>query len=212
MKKVIFTFCAAFFLTFAFGQNVISIDSAGNQLKQFYLSQHVDSLWTAGHHVNWETGEADDPNATVDIASHCSAFVASVCKQLNIYILRPPAHETELLANAQFDWLFSDDASDKGWKQIKINVFETAQRLADSGVVVVAVCKNPNPKRSGHIALVIPDKKTINDLNNDGPTLIQAGNTNNNNISTKKGFGHHLKYWPPASQEVVFFYNDNRKK
>ena len=212
MKKILFIFLSTVVFKFSYGQKLITTDSAGNQLKQFYINQRVDSLWIAGHHVNWETGAPDEPNATTDTTTHCSAFVASVCHQLGIYILRPPAHETELLANAQYKWLFSKEAADSNWKQIKLNVLETAQRYADSGIVVVAVYKNPNPKWSGHIALVMPAEKTIDDVHNEGPVLIQAGRTNTNNITFRQAFRYHLTSWPPNSKKIVFFYNDNNKK
>ena len=207
-KKLLLTLFTISFFTTAFAQQIITIDSAGVKLKQFYLKQHVDSLWTAGHHVNWQTGAADQPNATKDIASHCSAFVASVCWQMGIYILRPPEHDTELLANAQFDWLHTTDAKTKGWKQIKLNVLENAQRYADSGLVVVAVCKNPRPTHSGHIALVMPTEKSTDIIKAEGPTVMQAGNTNSDNISLKRGFGKHFQSWPPTVYEVSFFYHN----
>jgi hypothetical protein len=212
IKKIIPALLASLFFSFTFGQKLITLDSAGYKLRKFYLDQHVDSLWITGHHVNWETGVPDNPNATIDIGSHCSAFVASVCKQKGIYILRPPAHDTELLANAQYNWLHSADAIKKGWKQISQNRMETAQRLADSGVIVVATFKNQNPKWSGHIAFVIPAEITTDSIAASGPMMIQAGRINSNSIPLKKGFGRHLKNWPPLAKEIYFFYNDIRRK
>ncbi|MFX7052567.1 hypothetical protein ABTH91_21265, partial [Acinetobacter baumannii] len=83
----------------------IPVNIEGKCLRDFYIKENVVEKWLAGHHINWETGEPDNPNATKEIKTHCSAFVAAACKQLNIYILRPPQHAQELLANAQFDWL-----------------------------------------------------------------------------------------------------------
>jgi hypothetical protein len=211
-KKLILTILFLFFLSNSFAQRLITIDSAGQQLKRFYLDQHVDSLWITGHHVNWETGLPDEPNAKIDIGSHCSAFVASVCKQNGVYILRPPAHDTELLANAQYIWLHSADALALGWKQITQNSLETAQRLADSGIMVVAVYKNPNPNWSGHIAFVIPAEIITDSIAASGPILIQAGRTNSNYITFKQVFGRQIKKWPPTSREIAFFYYDIRKK
>jgi hypothetical protein len=74
------------------------IDEKGSSLKHFYHSLHVEDLWIAGHHINWETGQADNPNAEHGIHTHCSAFAAAACKRLHIYILRPPEHGQLLLA------------------------------------------------------------------------------------------------------------------
>ena len=211
-KQIVLAFLAAALLSLAHGQNLLKIDTAGMRLRQFYVSMRVDSLWKAGHHVNWETGAPDQPNATKDITTHCSAFAAAVCKRRGIYILRPPAHDTELLASAQYKWLFTQAAADSGWRQIKTDVMETAQRKADSGLVVVAVCKNPDPKRSGHIALVMPAEISPDSLQRAGPTLMQAGRTNNNFICLRTGFGKHLKSWPPVAADISFFYYASRKQ
>ncbi len=195
-------------LTNAFAQKTLQIDSNGMELRKFYLNENVENLWMAGHHINWETGEMDDPFATKGIKTHCSSFVASVCKLKDIYILRPPKHKTGLLANAQFDWLFTEDAYQKGWRQIKDSIYERAQELANKGFVVTAVFKNPDAKKPGHIALVMPFEKSTNDLINEGPTLIQAGQSNKNFIPLRNGFKHHIIDWTSASKYIVFFYNE----
>lgn len=100
MRRTIFALLFSLTLNIAAGQEKLTIDRAGQQLRQFYLQQNVENLWLPGHHINWETGIPDDPNAHSGIKTHCSAFVASVCGQKDIYILRPPAHNTGLLASA----------------------------------------------------------------------------------------------------------------
>jgi hypothetical protein len=204
-----FLFLSAFNLGFA--QKIIPVDSAGMRLQRFYLAENVENLWLAGQHVNWETGVPDKPYATKSIKTHCSSFVASVCKQKGIYILRPPAHKTELLASAQYDWLFSTDAFKQGWRQIKDSIYKKAQQLANRGYIVTAVYSNPNPKKPGHIALVMPYEKEMDSLDEEGPTLIQAGATNKNFISLKDGFKHHISDWNTATQDIALFYNVNGK-
>ena len=211
MKKIISTFLLLLVVHIAFSQRVLKVDAEGTKLKEFYLKQHVESLWLAGHHINWETGQPDDPTATKGIKTHCSAFVASVCKQKDIYILRPPEHKTGSLANAQYDWLFSENAGKQGWLQIKDSMYIKAQELANKGFMVTAVYKNPDPKKPGHIALVMPTEKSINDLNKEGPTMIQAGRINGNYISLQEGFKHHIANWALATKEIMFFYNVNSK-
>lgn len=192
----------------SFGQDILAIDSSGFVLKQFYLGLDVGNLWISGHHVNWETGEPDKPNSTEGIKTHCSAFVASACKRLDIYILRPPEHGQVLLSNAQYDWLFGKEAQKNGWKQIDNDVFLSAQQYANDGFVVVAAYKNPDDSRAGHIAFVMPDEIDRKSLETNGPTMIQAGIENSSSITLKEGFKHHVKKWPTA--EIVFFYNEKQ--
>jgi hypothetical protein len=180
------------------------IDQKGQALKSFYLSLHVDDLWLAGHHVNWETGEPDDPGATQSIKSHCSAFVAAACERLHYYIIRPPEHSQELLANAQYDWLNSNAGAAAGWRRLDAQgAYRQAQGLANEGKVVVAVVRNPDPHKPGHAALIMPDEKSEEALAADGPEVIMAGQENYVSTSLRNGFRHHLKAWP---ENVVVFY------
>lgn len=171
------------------------------------MNEEVENNWLAGQHVNWETGKPDNPNATKNIKTHCSSFAASVCKKKKLYLLCPPQNSVTLLANAQFDWLFTKEAAKKGWKQIKQDVFKTAQSFANKGFVVLAVYKKPKPKKPGHIAVVIPKEKSMQQLDKEGPNLIQAGLINKSDISLKFGFKHHITNWDSVLNDIVFFYN-----
>ena len=93
-----------------------------------------------------------------------------------------------LLANAQFDWL-SDKGRAAGWTPVADGV--AAQDLANQGHVVVAVCQNPDPKKPGHIAIVRPGSKTPEQIAAEGPDVVQAGGTNFNSGSLKRGFANH---------------------
>lgn len=206
-KTLILLFLIVVYTT-VYSQDTLKIDSSGYKLQEFYLSMNVLNLWISGHHINWETGEPDKSSATEGIKTHCSAFVASACKKLDIYILRPPEHGQVLLSNAQYDWLFTKKAKDKGWIKIDDNIFSSAQQYANNGYVVVAVYKNPDEKKAGHIALVIATEISEIDLNDKGPILIQAGTENSESISLKEGFKYHIKKWP--ENDIVFFYNEKK--
>jgi hypothetical protein len=187
-------------------QQKLAENKDGRALKEFYLSLHVEDLWLSGQHVNWQTGEPDDPSAEQDIHTHCSAFVAAACAKKNIYILRPPDHSIQLLANAQYEWLQSDEAKKMGWVKIDSSgVYEKSQVLANKGYFVVAACKNKNPKLPGHITLVRPAEITADQLAESGPMMISAGTHNFNYISLKSAFGSHISGWP--EEEVLFYYN-----
>ena len=211
MKKTGLIRTAIFLLTLAahpvlHAQTVSKISAAGDSLKNFYLSMNVENLWIAGSHVNWQTGEADKPDATSGNHTHCSAFVAAACKRLNMYVLRPPDHKQILLANAQYDWLEEPDATAAGWKPVNgNNVFEVVQTLANTGTVVIAICKNEDEKKPGHAALVMPAETNRRTLNDDGPFVIMAGTHNHNRLSLKAGFKSHLIDWPASN--VKFYYN-----
>jgi hypothetical protein len=188
------------------------VTASGEQLRSYYQSLHVESLWLVGHHINWETGEPNDPEAEHGISSHCSAFVAAACKRLNVYILRPPEHPQLLLASAQFDWLASDAAVASGWKRITASdpyeIFRQAQSMANQGFIVTAVVRNPDPHRPGHAALVLPDEKSRASLMDEGPTIIMAGEHNYASTPTKHGFKNHIVSWP---EESIWFYCQQRK-
>lgn len=203
MKNTIF-FISFLLSSAVYAQEKISLDKKGSDLKLYYLSLNVEGLWTAGYHVNWETGIADKTDATSGNHTHCSAFAAAACAKLRIYLLRPPEHKQELLANAQYDWMSSEAATEAGWKPIAGNdLYKTVQSMANKGYVVVAVCKNPDARKPGHIALVMPTELTTDKLEDAGPMVIMAGNHNFNKISLKNGFKSHIAgQWP---ENIVLF-------
>ena len=179
-----------------------SIAPEGEKLVRFLDSMEVEKHWIAGAIVEWRTGEPtgklikDDGKHT-----HCSQFAASACDRLGIYILRPPEHSAVQLANAQFDWLPTDEGKSKGWSPVKDGF--AAQELANRGTIVVAVYKNHDPKKSGHVAIIRPSTKSEAEIKSEGPQVTQAGGTNMNSGTLKHGFGNH----PGAfkNNEIAFF-------
>ena len=204
MKTIIFVLSTLLSFT-CIGQQTISVNTEGKCLRDFYLEEDVTNKWLSGHHINWESGEPDKPNAIKEIKTHCSAFVAAACKQLSIYILRPPQHKQELLANAQFDWLNSEEAIQKGWERIIDNPLIEAQRLANEGYVVVASTKNSNSHKPGHRALIIPKETSDTELTEKGPFVIQAAQTNGYDIYLRNGFKSHIKDWNKIYQVIEFY-------
>lgn len=191
-------------------QDSLRISRCGSDLKEFYLNLDVMHKWQAGQHINWETGLPDNPGAATGIKTHCSAFVAAACKNQNIYILRPPQHRQELLANAQFDWLISSAARDYGWKQIKTDILYQAQRLANDGYLVLICAKNTDRHKPGHIAMVMPANISLSQLHSSGPVLIQASGKNSIDAQFKNSFRRHIVSWDPFEGEIVFFYNTQK--
>lgn len=207
MKK--FRFVLILFISvWYYGQDSLKITNCGKQLKSFYLSMDVLHKWQAGQHINWQTGEPDDPNAVSGIRTHCSAFVAAACERRGIYLLRPPEHRQELLANAQVKWLTSDQAKDFGWHPITENILSEAQRMADEGYMVVVCAQNPDPHKPGHIALVMPAALSQSQLQQGGPLLIQSSTKNSVDALFRNAFHHHIADWNSATDEVFFYYND----
>jgi hypothetical protein len=177
------------------------ISTAGNRLAQKLDAMEVDHLWLPGKRVHWKTGEpiADSP-ADSRGHTHCSAFAAAACLRLGIYLLRPPEHPTQLLANAQYDWLFKS-GKEQGWTQVPDG--HRAQHLANEGYLVVAVYKESDPKRHGHIAIIRPSTKSSEAIDAEGPQITQAGGHNYRSTSLKKGFGNHPDAW--RKQDVRYF-------
>ncbi len=171
------------------------------------LDQYLDELnvahhWTAGHHVDWRSGDPDGlPVPKAGHHTHCSAFAASACDRLGIYLLRPPEHSQTFLASAQYDWLKSKKGRAAGWTELN-NSYD-AQIAANSNQLVIAVWKSPLPHQPGHITVVRPGHKTVETLQQEGPDIIQAGRTNYNRTSLKVGFKHHLGAWD--KQQIKFF-------
>ena len=180
------------------------VSPEGERLVRFLDSMHVEKHWIAGAIVEWRTGEPTGKPVKDDGKhTHSSQFAAAACERLGIYILRPPEHSAVLLANAQFDWLPSEEGKTKGWSPVKDGL--AAQDIANRGALVVAVCKNHDLKKSGHIALIRPSTKSADEIKAEGPQVTQAGGTNRNSAPLKVGFKNHPEAF--AKNEVRFYSN-----
>ncbi len=200
MKKLTFLLFTLITLN-SFSQEVTtdSITENGRKLIKLLDATRVEDLWKKGFKVDWETGE------TVSVSSkptttHCSAFAASFSKKVGVYLLRPPEHEQTLLANAQFDWLQSNNATTEGW--VKVTNGMEAQNFANKGYLVVTAFKNEDERRPGHIAVIRPAMKTWSVLQKEGPQTTQSGATNAYSIALVDGFSHHPGAWPNG---VIFY-------
>ncbi len=164
-------------------------------------AMEVDKLWLPGAIVDWKTG-LPTGQAIKDAKSkhtHCSQFVAAATERLGVYVLRPPEHGVVLLANAQFSWLASDAGKKAGWVALKDGA--AAQAAANDGRLVLASLKNPDPTKSGHIAIVRPGNKDAELLAQEGPDIMQAGGTNALRATLRKGFGNHKKEY----DQIAFY-------
>lgn len=166
-----------------------SVTTAARYLNEVLDGMHVQEHWIAGAIVDWRTGEPTGKAVTDDGRhTHCSQFAAAACEKLGVYLLHPPEHGSALLANAQFDWL-PEKGRAKGWTPVADGV--AAQNLANQGQIVVAVYKNADPKKSGHIAIIRPGAKTPEEISKAGPDVIQAGGHNYEHATLKQGFANH---------------------
>jgi hypothetical protein len=180
------------------------ITPAGERIAQFLDGSNVMQRWLAGWHVDWRTGEKDraEPGGP-EAKSHCSAFVAAMAEQLGAYVLRPPEHRQELLANAQMRWL-REDGAEQGWQTLPSYV--EAQEAANRGELVLEAFENPNPHRPGHIAIVRPSEMTREELDRNGPQETQAGEQNALSTTTAAGFRHHPGAWVPGGPGELRYY------
>ncbi len=188
-----------------------TVTPAGEWLAKFFDRMDVENHWLPGHdHVAWKSGmrlQAEHGKKLTPLAkdeTHCSAFAAAVADGLGIYLLHPPEHSHVLLANAQFDWLASEDGRKAGWTSAP-SAFD-AQQAANRGELVVAVFKNPNGELAGHIAIVRPSQEPAPRIEADGPQVTQAGFTNYRSIDLKTGFDHHPGAWERGGTGGVKFY------
>jgi hypothetical protein len=175
-----------------------TISVQGQRLVDVLDSLRVEQHWLPGEPVDWRTGEVDP--ASKALSGHCSAFVAAVCATRDIYILRPPAHDESLLANAQCEWLQAEGPRE-GWTRVDDGA--TAQRLANYGHVVVACYRNPDADDAGHIAIVRPSTKSGRRIEAEGPDLTQAGAHNYRRTSAKSGFRLHPEAW--TGSEILYY-------
>jgi hypothetical protein len=194
---LLFTFVAL--SSYAQDATTDSITANGKHLLQLLDSSKVEDLWPSGYRVDWETGVPIAVSSSTH-STHCSAFAASFSKKLGIYLLHPPQHKQNLLANAQFDWLQSDEAAKEGW--MKVATALEAQNLANKGYLVVTATKNPDETRPGHVAVIRPAIKSLALLQEEGPQVTQSGKVNHYSISLIKGFANHPGAWPNG---VIFY-------
>ena len=66
---------------------------------------------------------------------------------------------------------------------------------------MLASLTNPDPTKSGHIAIVRPGNKDAELLAKDGPDIMQAGGTNALRTTLRKGFGNHKKEY----DQIAFY-------
>lgn len=102
----------------------------------------------------------------------CNFFVRDVLAALGVMVPR-------LRANDLCDWL----AVSEDWTGISEWV---GRDLVKVGRPVIAAWKNPAPKRSGHVALLVPSK---NELDRDTTFIAQAGISNFIYGRLEAGFG-----------------------
>lgn len=206
MKTRILSLIAGLLMVSALAPNAaeaqqVSVSPQAKQVLAVLDQMGVDSKWIAGAHVNWETGVPDgQPEIYPGRHTHCSAFVASAAQKLGVYILRPPEHRQELLANAQNEWLASDGAA-QGW--VPVAGPQEAQIDANRGMLVVASYHNHRDDKPGHIAIVRASGKSLQQVGTEGPDVIQAGTTNAQSISLREGFSGHPAAW--NNNEVQYY-------
>jgi hypothetical protein len=161
----------------------------------------VETKWIAGAHVDWETGLPDGVAEKLPGRhTHCSGFVAAAAEKLGVYILRPPEHGQELLANAQNEWLAIEGRAE-GWRPMDGPV--DAQNAANRGLLVVASYHNHHSDKSRHIAIVRPGDKSVEKILAEGPDVIEASTVNESSISVKAGFAGHVYAW--GNDEIDYY-------
>ena len=182
------------------------LTAGGYRLMGFIDSIPIETRWLAGHRIVWQTGQQNGPDGIgPSDHTHCSAFVAALALDLNIYILRPPNHGQELLADAQMAWLGGSAfpgplAAESGWRSLGVasgsGVLAAAVDAANQGKLVIAGY-NQAPvggvQRSGHVVAVRPQTTIDAEA---GPQVVMAGIDNWQAISMRSAFESHAGAWP----------------
>jgi hypothetical protein len=181
------------------------LSPGGTRLQQYLDRLQVEANWIAGHRIVWETGQQDGPDGVgPEDHTHCSAFVAAAALGLDIYILRPPHHRQELLANAQALWLAGSTAyqgptaAAEHWtnlgKSSGATTLADAVRAANAGKLVVAAYAEPDAHKPGHAAIVRPQSAAY--PAESGPLVMMAGTHNWQSIAMRNAFAGHPGAWP----------------
>jgi len=169
-----------------------TITPEGRKLAAFIDSMDVEHHWLNHHRINWKTGH-EVRSGFQQKDTHCSAFAAAASYRLHVYLLRPPEHSQEQLANAQGRWLATEHARAEGW--VPVDMTE-AQRRANRGEFVVGVFAEADPHHHGHIVVIRPAEKTNAEMAQDGPQDAMAGTNNYNSHPVAQSFGSHQGAWP----------------
>ena len=104
--------------------------------------------------------------------THCNQFAQNALRQMGV----PAPGGNANSMNRAFN------RGENGWRRVSA---AEAQRMANSGHAAVASWANPTGVH-GHIAVVRPGV-----LGEGGPRIAQAGGTNFNDGSARRGFGKH---------------------
>lgn len=104
--------------------------------------------------------------------THCNQFAQAALRQMGV----PAPGGNANAMNRAFN------RGDHGWRRVSA---AEAQRMANAGHAAVASWANPTGVH-GHIAIVRPGV-----MGEGGPRIAQAGGTNFNDGSARRGFGRH---------------------
>jgi hypothetical protein len=179
------------------------ITPGGERLATLLDRSGVEHLWLPHFHIEWLTGEPDPSRpGWSPTATHCSAYAAAMADRMGVYLLRPPEHGQDLLANAQLRWLAGQGEAE-GWREVDA---KEAQTLANQGFLVLAAYENPDPRRPGHIAVIRPSEKSLAALAADGPEDAQAGAHNALSMPVAESFAGHRGAWEPDGAGGVRFF------
>ena len=184
--------------------------ASGPRLLEFLDGLPVTTRWLSGHHVVWQTGQQNVLQGGGPAAeTHCSAFVAAVALMLDIYLLRPPNHGQEFLADAQADWLNGTGdapgptAKGTGWivlgtADIVAAKAAAAERAGRGQLVLAIYHAPPDPGTgqpvSGHVCIVLTqqppqdDQSTLN--------VMSVGEHNWPKVEIETAFRDHPLAWP----------------
>lgn len=182
----------------------LQVTFAGRDLETLIDSLDVESKWAKGIHIAWFSGEPNNPVATSETATHCSAFAAAVAERLGVPILRPPVHAQSLLASPQHQWL-QNEGQQFGWRAV--TTFLELQTAANQGKLALISKQSLISSSPGHIAIVRPNTVyNLAYLNTNGPQVAQSGSINSPNITANVGFK------PLVAPNVIYVIFDPKRQ
>jgi hypothetical protein len=190
--------------------------AGGPRLAEFLDCLPLATRWIHNHRVVWQTGQQKAPESQgTSEETHCSAFIAAVALMLDRYILRPPNHGEDGLANAQAAWFAGEatfpgpTAKESHWIALGSSgdaaALKAAVDAANLGQLVVAIFNaqpvgtpggkpHPDSDDHGHACIVRPQSAAA--VGDDGPHVMSVADDNRPDTPMKTAFHAHPGAWP----------------
>jgi hypothetical protein len=172
----------------------LRLSVGGERLRSFLRATNVQNLWLPYARVDWRTGvRSEATEGPPQPQTHCSAYVAAVAERLGVRMLN-----ADTAPNGAMNLSKSQArAIERSGEWLRAHGAVDAQERANAGALVLG-CFSP-AKGVGHIFVVTPRERVLEDVLAAGVALTQAGFVNAFDGDAQAVLS------PPALREAAFF-------